>query len=219
MSTLYVFFDEAGNLDFAPSGTKFFCLSSISCIRPFVWDAPLREVKCDLLESDLNIYRFHASEDKQKVRNKVFEVIGNHISNLRIDSLVVEKNKTQAHLRNVEKFFPKMMGYLVKHIWLQVKDSGYEKIVFITDSIPVNKKREIVEKTIKQTLAEILPGGIRHSIYHHPSQSCLSLQVADYCNWAIFRKWEREDKRSYELIKKGIKSEFPIFRWGDKVFY
>ncbi|HBP87600.1 MAG TPA: DUF3800 domain-containing protein [Nitrospirales bacterium] len=218
MSNLYVFLDEAGNFDFSPSGTKFFCLSSVTCVRPFVWDSLLHEVKCDLLESDLNIYRFHASEDKQKVRDKVFEVICNHISNLRIDSVIVEKNKTQEHLRKIEKFFPKMMGYLVKHIWSQVKDSGFEKIVFITDSIPVKKRRDIVEKTIKQTLAEVLPGGVRHSIYHHPSQSCFSLQIADYCNWAIFKKWEREDRRSYELIKKGIKSEFDIFRRGSKLY-
>jgi hypothetical protein len=37
------------------------------------------------------------------------------------------------------------------------------------------------------------------------------LQVADYCCWAVHRKWERNDKRSYELISDRIDSEFALF--------
>jgi hypothetical protein len=32
---LYIFLDEAGNLDFSPSGTRYFILSSITKERPF----------------------------------------------------------------------------------------------------------------------------------------------------------------------------------------
>jgi hypothetical protein len=211
--------DEAGNLDFSPNGTKYFCLSSVTCIRPFGWESSLLEVKNDVLESDLDICGFHASEDRQATRDKAFAVISTHLSQFRIDSLVVEKRKTQPHLQKIEKFFPQMIGYLVQYIWEQFKDSGHKEIIVMTDRIPVNKKRDAVEKSIKQTLSAVLPKGNRYSIFHHPSYSSVSLQVADYCNWAIFRKWESNDRRSYNLIKGGIKSEFNIFRNGDVFYY
>lgn len=218
MSNLYLFLDEAGNFDFSPTGTKYFCLSAISCIRPFAWDSALLGLKNDLLESDLNICRFHASEDKQAVRDKVFRIIQDHISSLRIDSFIVEKRKTHPALQNIETLFPELMGFLSHYILGQLQEEVSEKVVIITDLIPVNKKRTIVEKTIKQILVSRFHGG-RYSIYHHPSHSCLSLQVADYCNWAIYRKWERGDRRSYDIIKGGIKSEIEISKSQTTLYY
>lgn len=217
--SFYIFIDEAGNFDFSLNGTKYFCLSAISCERPFLWDPSLLEIKCDLLEQNFDLDRFHASEDKQKTRDRVFQVIGNHINRIRIDSLIVEKKKTQPHLQKIEKFFPLMMGYLLKHVWEKGGCARYKNIVVITDRIPVKKKRRAIEKAIKQTLADILPSDGRYYIYHHESASCFSLQVADYCNWAIYKKWEAEDLRSYGEIKSGIKSEFDIFRTGDVYYY
>jgi hypothetical protein len=33
------------------------------------------------------------------------------------------------------------------------------------------------------------------------------LWAADYCTWAIQRKWERRDERAYELIAAAVASE------------
>ncbi|HEY5286242.1 MAG TPA: hypothetical protein VIJ50_03970 [Solirubrobacteraceae bacterium] len=40
------------------------------------------------------------------------------------------------------------------------------------------------------------------------SEPCLV--VADYCTWAIQRRWEREDQRSHELIADKIASEVQV---------
>jgi hypothetical protein len=69
------------------------------------------------------------------------------------------------------------------------------------------------------TVSSMLPPDKKYKVLHHASKSCIGLQVADYCNWAIFRKWERSDKRSYELIKTCIKSEFDIFAKGGIYYY
>jgi hypothetical protein len=48
------------------------------------------------------------------------------------------------------------------------------------------------------------------------------LQVADYCAWAIFRKWESKDRwdiRSFDLIKDRITSEYDLFKPGKDYFY
>jgi hypothetical protein len=48
------------------------------------------------------------------------------------------------------------------------------------------------------------------------------LQVADFCAWAIQRKWESKDKwdiRSFDLIKDRVTYEYDLFRPGNENFY
>ena len=216
---LYVFLDEAGDFNFSATGTRFFTLTTITKTRPFTWDAPLISLKYDLIEVGLDIEYFHAAEDRQAVRDQVFTIIGNNLENLRIDSLVIEKRKTGPVLQELEKFYPRMIGYLIRYVLEPRNLKDYEEVIVITDSIPVSRKREAIEKAVKQTLSRMLPNGTRYKILHHASKSCTGLQIADYCNWAIFRKWERGDLRSYELMRSGIRSEFDIFKSGPRHYY
>ncbi|QPD02816.1 MAG: hypothetical protein Nkreftii_000590 [Candidatus Nitrospira kreftii] len=217
--TLYIFLDEGGNLDFSASGTKFFTVSTITKLRPFSIESDLLALKYDLLEEGLDLERFHASEDKQAVRDRVFSIIGKHLTQFRIDSLIVEKRKTQPQIRDQEKFYPAMLGYLLKYVFKQVMGENHKQIIVKTDQLPLNKKRKAFEKAIKTTLADMLPNHARYRVLHHESRSSISLQVADYCNWAIYKKWTTGDSRSYDLIKEGIKSEFDIFRTGKEYYY
>ena len=42
------------------------------------------------------------------------------------------------------------------------------------------------------------------------------LKATDYCCWAIQKKWERGDLRSYDLIEDKLRSEYDIFSgWND----
>jgi hypothetical protein len=47
-----------------------------------------------------------------------------------------------------------------------------------------------------------------------PAASDPCVQVADYCAWAIQRKWERDDLRSYNLICDRITYQYDLFRPG-----
>ncbi len=216
---LYIFLDEGGNLDFSPSGTQFFTISSVTKIRPFRIAPSLDSLKYDLIEGGLDIEYFHASEDKQHVRDRVFDIIQRNLSALHIDSLIVEKRKTGPALLQPVQFYPRMLGYLLRHVLNNHALAGIVEVIVITDQIPVQKKRRAVEKAVKITLRAMLPAGVRFRVMHHSSKSAQGLQVADYCNWAVFRKWERGDTRSYGLIQAGIRSEFDIFRTGTRYYY
>jgi hypothetical protein len=219
---LYIFLDEGGNFDFSPSGTKTFTITAVSMIRPFTFYESFTSLKYDLIEEDLDLEYFHATEDRQIIRDKVFEIIIQHLPNLRIDTVIVDKRKTAPFLREIDKFYPKMLGYLLRYLCTQENLAKYSSVIVIvtTDAIPVNKKRKAVEKAVKTVLAEIMrPLGKVYRILHHGSKSAYALQVADYCNWAIYRKWERADCRSYELIKSRVKSEFDIFEAGSTLYY
>jgi len=216
---LYVFLDEGGNFDFSDNGTKYVTLTAASQQRPFAWFQELADLRYDYLESGLDIERFHAAEDRQAVRDRVFEIITRHLGSLRIDSLIVEKRKTGPALQPIEAFYPRMLGYLLRYVLEGEVRKGRTQVVVITDTLPHRKKRESIRKAIQQTMATMAPTGVAYRILHHTSQSCIGLQVVDYCNWAIYRKWAEGDERSYAGIRGAIASEFDIFRTGTRHYY
>ncbi|MBI5872647.1 MAG: DUF3800 domain-containing protein [Candidatus Omnitrophica bacterium] len=216
---LYIFLDEGGNLDFSDTGTKYFTLTALSKIRPFEAYKHLNELKYNLVEQGIEIEYFRASEDRQSVRDSVFNIIDRHLDQTRIDSLIVEKRKTGPSLRGEERFYPDMLGYLLLYVINGYDLRLFEKIIVFTDSIPILRKRKAIEKTIKKVLAHKLPAGRVYYIFHHASKSNYDLQIVDYCNWAVYRKWERQDLRSYETIERVVESEFDIFKNGSRYYY
>jgi hypothetical protein len=216
---LYVFLDEGGNFDFTAGGTPYFLFTSIAKERPFAAYQDMTELKYDLIETGANIEYFHAAEDAQATRNRVFDIIERRLKGVRIDSLIIEKRKTGPALQHPEKFYPKMLGYLLRHVLERHHLDRYQEVLVFTDRIPVAKKRNAVEKAVRMTLADMLPKTARYRLLHHDSKSNFDLQIADYCNWAIYRKWDRGDDRSYSRIRSAIYSEFDIFRTGKQSYY
>ena len=177
----------------------------------------MMDLRYDLMEEGHDIERFHATSDRQQVRDRVFGVIGKHLGDIEIHSLIVEKAKTHPFLRDMLKFYPRMLGYLLRYVFSKLRN--FEEIIVITDSIPVSKQRKAVEKAVKLTLADVLPDDVQYRIYHHDSRSNMGIQIADYCTWAIQRKWKEADERSYLLVRDAVRSEFDIFKAGATRFY
>ena len=217
---LYIFLDEGGNFDFSPNGTKYFTISSVCIKSPWAFDEPFSLLKYHLLASGLNIEYFHASEDKQQIRDKVVGIITQNVSSVLVDSIIVEKSKANPSLYDKKKFYPKILGFLLRHV-IEVEDfNKYEGLVIVTDRIPVKRQKQAVEKAIKITIASMMNSKRKpYMVAHHSSKSSFCLQIADYCNWAIYRKWSGNDNRSYDLIKNNIRSEFDIFKKGKTYYY
>jgi len=101
MKTLFIFIDESGNFDFSPNGTKYFSLSAISTLDP-LGKEKLEKIKYYLIEKGIDIEYFHAAEDEQFVRNRVYNFIES-LEDIEIDSVIVQKNKTNPSLYIPEK--------------------------------------------------------------------------------------------------------------------
>src|SRR5438046_1691573 len=126
---LYLFLDESGNFAFHPNGSRFFVLTSVATEHPFDAAKALHDLRYDVLQRDIEMGEcFHAAEDKQEVRNAVFDVIRDHLERFAVDSLVVEKRKTGPALQNLERFYPQMLGYLLRFVVRQYDLENYEKI-------------------------------------------------------------------------------------------
>ena len=216
---VYVFLDESGNLDFSSNGTRFFVLSSVSMTRPFRLNTELEGYKYDLLEHGIEQQHFHCAEDNPRVKARVFNIIAGSLSELQIDSIVVEKSKTGPALTDDRRFYPEMLGYLLRYVLDRPPHNSADEVIVITDSLPLQRRRRAIEKAIQSTLVQMLPQGVPYRILHHDSRSHYGLQIADYSCWAIFRRYERSDVAAYGRISPAIHSEFDIFRSGTRHYY
>src|SRR2546423_4030113 len=113
---LYIFLDEAGDFDFSPSGSKYFIMASVTRERPFGDYSEFINLKYRLVEQGMDIEYFHAAEDRQVVRDQVFNIIQSNLAGMRIDAVIVEKRKTGPALREEIKFYPRMIGYLLRYV-------------------------------------------------------------------------------------------------------
>ena len=217
---LYVFLDESGDFDFSLNGSKYFIITALSVARPFDVISPLEELKYDLWETGLKIESFHASEDKQYVRDKVFNIISQMMPKYRVDSIIVEKCKTFPALQeDTARFYKTIFGILLKYV-LVGSAQKHSDVTFVTDSIPLKKKRKHIEKALSLELTDwSRKSQGTYQIFHFSSKSDVNLQVVDYLGWAIARKWSKGDVRSYKLIEMCVKTEFDVFKIGKEKFY
>jgi hypothetical protein len=217
---LYIFLDEAGNRDFSENGTRYFLFCAVLRERPFESGARLVDLKYDLIEEGGDNFRFHASEDLQAIRDRVFSIIASDLAKTRIEALFVEKRKTHPGLQAEDRFYPELLGYFLRHLLYAIDLTVYKELLVFTDKLPTGKNKKLsFEKIVKETLSRMVPPNVKYRLLHHDSQSCMDLQIADYCTWAIYRKLDRGDGRSHELIKSAIRKEFNLFREGRKYYY
>lgn len=204
----YIFLDESGDLVFGPKGTRYFVLTSVSMYRPFPVCEALDSYKHYSLERDVDIEYFHCSNDSKNIRKGVFEKIIRNLEGMHIDCLVIDKSKiTAPALREEKRFYRETLICLLKDVLPRERSAGAEKIIVITDTVPVKRQKKTVERGIKNSLAKELPPVMECQILHHSSRSHYGLQVADYCCWALFRKWENEDSTYYDRISGAVRGE------------
>jgi hypothetical protein len=213
---VFLFFDESGDLNFSPKGTPYYYFGALTTRNPAALANPLSQLRYELLAKGVELRYFHAAEDRQEVRNRVFEIIAG-ADGIEYDCVVIEKAKANPALYDKAKFYPQFANYLLQYIFQRYTEST-ERIVIITDRIPIEAKRKAVEKAFKFYISKHL-GERPYTLIHDSSAGHSCLQAADYCTWAVHRKWRNGDTRSYDLVRRFIRSELEIFKEGKERYY
>ncbi|HEX3563289.1 MAG TPA: DUF3800 domain-containing protein [Solirubrobacterales bacterium] len=174
----------------------------------------------ELAWEGLFLDQFHATSDKQRTRDRVFHLIAQ--SDLRFDATILDKRKAQDELREDPLYFYKLAWYLhFKYVASQVVDSNDELLV-VASSLQIKRKRKSTKAGVREAVTEVV-NQVSPTITCHcafsPSASDPCLQVADYLTWAIQRKYESEDLRSYDLVSHLVKSEFEPFKRSKTLYY
>lgn len=201
---VYLFFDESGNLDFGPSGTRYFCVGTLATRDPAALERALGALRYALLAEGVELEAFHAAEDRQAVRDRVFAAMAG-VGGFDVDALVVEKAAVPADLRDEARFYPECAERLLAPVFARYADPR-ERVVVVTDRLPLKRTKQAVEKAFKLFIRRRL-GDRPFSVVHHASAAHAGLQAADYALWAVYRKWQGGDERSYALVAPFLRSE------------
>ena len=219
MTRLHIFADESGNFDFSNQlgATKYFAITSVTFFDDFATCGELEQLRYDLAWDGIkHPGPFHATTDKQAIRDRVFDVLAPH--DFRIDATLLDKRKTQPHLRvSDERFYKYAWYYHLKYVAPQICGTG-DEILIIAATIGTRKKQDAFHAGVKDVISQTVPA-VKVQSAHWPASCDPGLQIADYCSWAIQRKWESSDQRSYSIIQSKIRSEFDLFARGPTTFY
>jgi hypothetical protein len=165
-----------------------------------------------------DLQSFHACEDQQAHRDAVVTALLKHAA-WRYAAIVIEKRKVNPSIRDPLDFYPKFASILLSFVFRgSVMNSAHQVLVF-TDTLPFAKHKKAVEIAIKKAANKEL-GGTPFHVFHHRRESNIWLQAADYCAWAVYRKWESSDERTYgQLVHRLAKTEIDICSRGDGMTY
>jgi len=179
--------------------------------------AALLELRRDLaLTSDQVLSEFHAAEDRQAVRNEVFGLLA--LDSFRIDATILDKTKTVPYLAADPLRFYKEAWYLhFKYVGPKIAGPKDELLV-VASSLEVSRKKSVLAHAVRDVVEQIVRTSVWATAFW-PAQADPCLQVADYATWAIQRKYERDDTRSYELIRGKVATEFEPFLFGPTTYY
>jgi Protein of unknown function (DUF3800) len=217
MPNKFIFADEAGCFTFnrQPNVSKYFILCTVIMDDCSV-GADLLDLRRELAwrGMELGDY-FHATKDKQAVRDAVFEtIVGRRFA---VQATVMEKCKAQPQVRiSKPRFYQYAYFYHFKNAvsWMLTRES---ETLVTTASLGTKKERLAFQDAVSDVMRQTSRSRWRADFM--PAQADPCLQVADYCAWAIQRKWELNDSRSYDLIRKRLTYEYDLWSRGTQRFY
>jgi uncharacterized protein DUF3800 len=217
VADVFVFADEAGNFDFTRnrSASRYFVLATVTMSDCSVGDQ-LQALRRDLVWRGYELpAAFHAAEDAQAVRDDVFDVI--QAAKFRVDATVFEKAKAMPHLQSEARLY-KMAWFLhFKYVAPRIA-SRTDRLMVTAAAISTKRKRQWFHAAVQDVVQQVSTAhSFRTAFWYSGSDPCL--QLADYCCWAVQRKWELGDLRSYKLIHDKVRSEMDIWEIGKKLYY
>lgn len=216
--TVYIFVDEAGDMDFSTKGSRYYMFSFLVKKRPFNLHEYIANYRYKLLERNLDplngkrldIESFHAHKDNKYIKQELFSIISTfHTETIKVYSYILEKPKVLPSKRSEkDKFYIENLKFAIERLLdrLEIK----KDFIIITDNLPVQNNKNNQIKALREGVSDYLKNNklkIRYDVFHHCSASSVNLQIIDYICWAIFRKYEHGDSSYYEIIEKYILAE------------
>jgi len=222
LRTLHVHLDESGDLEFSPDGSPFFFFSVVWTYEPAPLAQELNGLRFALIKEGHGekLSGFHAKDDAQPRRDRVFPVLTKH-TNWMFASLVVNKRRVNPSIREPENFYPKFATMLLRFVFRGRLKPQTHKVLIYTDTLPFSgKRREAAEIAIKAACRADLPAEIPFHVLHHRRESNAWIQVADYCCWSVCRKWQLGNLDAYNLLRPRLAAtEIDPTSRGDGTIY
>jgi hypothetical protein len=207
MSTVYLFGDEAGNFDFSSGAgaSRYFILTTVTMNNCEAGDR-LQALRRRLAWQGVHLAAvLHATEDPQSVRDEVFQTLS--LCEMRIDATIINKHSIPPETRNPHDLYRHVWHKHFARIAPDIAQPG-DRLLAVASDLGTRKRRGAFHVAVDEAVRASARCAHRVAFWPNMSEPCLV--AADYCTWAIQRKWEREDSRSQTLLRDKIASETEI---------
>lgn len=195
----FIFADESGNFDFRAhqSASRYFSIGSISLTS----DSERVKLRAQLdgLSDRLLLSgfpgngAFHASEDRQAVRDRVFPLLME--VDFQVHITAIEKRKVAPERRESDAAFYGYAWHL--HIVnLLTRVAPGDQLFVIAAALQTKQSRRHFLQGVQHAVEQSQPRGVTTRVYFWRDESDRCLQAADYCLWAASRLLEQGDSRA-----------------------
>ncbi len=220
MSRLYAFADEAGDFNFSnhQRASRYFIVCTMTCHSCSSLGGALLDLRRELIWDGQAVGEcFHATEDKQAVRDRVFALL--QAQDFQVQATIMEKAKAQPQTRLTNHLFYKYGWYYHLKFAAPKFLGNATEVLMTTASVGTQKGQAVFSAAVNDVAQQVIRGGRRWRTNFCRSIADPCLQAADYCTWALQKKWERGDARSYDLIKDRVVHEVDMWAHGTKRYY
>lgn len=218
MTVHYMFADEAGCFAFTRNNraSRYFILCSVTMTNSDIGQELLQLRRDLLMEGHGERHMLHASADPRPVRQRVYAILQRH--QFRIDATIFEKAKAQPQTRVDEPtFYQYAWYYHLKYVLPRIVRRG-DRILITGAALNTRKSKVAFKQAINNSAQQLLqPGQWEVTFLQSAEDPCL--WVADYCAWAIQRKWELQQLDVHNLIRPAITSEYDLWARGTTFYY
>lgn len=215
----YLFSDEAGDFNFSrQNASRHFIVCAVD-INDCSIGHRLLDLRRELAWDNLPLGEYlHCAKDQQVVRDRVFNLIQSF--DLRIYAQILEKSKALPRIRPTKERFYQHAWYYLFHYCMPKIVGVNDELIVTTASIGTRGGQKAFSAAIEDVLSQTVRlDSQRWRAVFWPAASDPCIWIADYCTWAIQRKWERQDRRSYDLIKEKIVYEYDTWAHGRNHHY
>lgn len=194
-----MFSDESGDFTFrtVPGASRYFLIATVTMSDCGIGDE-LQALQRELAWQGIVIESFHASQDKNAVRDRVYDLIAQ--SNIRIDATALDKRKTEPGIASNPAYFYKLANFLhFKYVVPQVTNRTDELMVVASSLQMKKKKKSALHEAVRDVVHQVSPTHrFVTAFLSNATDPCL--QLADYAAWAYEGSWKRRIRIGTTLL-------------------
>ncbi len=209
---MYIYLDESGDLGFdfsKPKTTKKFVVTLLVCDNHLA-NAQFEKAVKRTLKNKLNrrktktriIHELKGTSTTFDIKQYFFRQLKN--DQWGIYSLTLNKQRVWEPLRT-KKAKPRLYNYIARHLLEKLPlRTAFSNVRVIVDKSKNRQEIQDFNQYVKNQLEALLPLNTALQIEHLTSQQCPGLQAVDLFCWGIFRKYESNDFRWYQIFADRI---------------
>lgn len=196
---LYLYVDESGNFDFSDKGTSHFVMAGILTPNPLSNLLNMQSVRYELLQEGRDIQFFHATQDKQFVRDKVLHAF-QLMQDVHAFVIYCKKSKFPEAMQSEPKIHALFARCLIEAAGQTIRRLDPSQVIMIFDHTLHGKKRKEFLALLKPVLKELGP----FLLFFHSMKSDMNGQIADYVAWGKFKQLERFEPRPWNSLRRSL---------------